>query len=159
MKYFSEITNIPYDSIEELELEEAKALKAQEITAEETTTVVNEIDESQVSEKPSRKQLAAEVEVADDTLREANANLEVAQKQVEELYQQYLKQAEEIISPAKKAVQDAHRARYRAIEKFNREYGAYQVTYTGARAADEVLRAMSELNARTTSMFRNMFWF
>jgi DNA repair exonuclease SbcCD ATPase subunit len=167
MKYFSEITNQPYDTIEELEVEEAKA-KARELietySEKECSTenshdcAISADEEIQVFEKPSRKQLAAEVEVADDKLREANANLEVANTQVEELYQRYLKEAEEIIGPAKRAVQEAHRARYLAIERFNKEYGAYQVTYTGARAADEVLKAMNDL-ARTTNMFRSMFWF
>lgn len=152
MKYFSDVTGKTYETVEELELDEASTLAEEEAVPEEPVEEV-------VEEKPTRKQLAAEVEAADEWVREANVNLEVANKKVEELYQEYLNRAEEIIGPAKKAVKEAHQAKYAAIERFNREFGAYQVTYTGARAADEVLRAMNELNTYTTNMLKRMFWF
>ena len=60
------------------------------------------------------------------------------------------------MEPAKKAVSDAEKAKYKAIKEFNDSYGAYQVTYTGARAAEEMLKTLRELD-RAGSLFDTLF--
>ncbi len=161
MKYFSEVTGEKYDSVEALESAEAAFMRTQ--------TTLNDIDDdaSEIQEemnieipqeKPTKKQLAAEVDAAQEALETANSELAIAEKKVEELSKEYLKTCEEILTPAKQKVQAAQKAKYDAIARFNQEYGAYQVMLTGPRAAAEMIRAIDEMNARTTDMFRR-FWF
>ena len=154
MKYYSEKLDKLFDSQEELLAAEAsKARKKKATTIKEApATVVEE-------EMPSRKQLAAEVETADEKVKEAYVNYEAAKVKVQELSQKYLAEVNNILEPAKKAVKDAEKVRYEAIRRFNDSYGAYQVTYTGARAADEMMKAMSNINSRANSLLRDMFWF
>lgn len=160
MKYFSDVTKEMYETPEALEEAEAAYLEARdgcnddvsELNPELTTNV-----ENKEPQKPTKKQLAKDVEDAEQELQAANSELSIAQKQVEELSKDYLKAVDEILAPAKKRVQEAQQAKYNAISRFNAEYGAYQVTYTGSRAAEEMLRAMDALNARTAHIFRN-FW-
>lgn len=156
MKYFSDVTNEVYDTLE--------ALQAAELLATETT--IDEVDDElevltepmeELPVKPTKKQLAAKVDEADQFLVKANSELALAEKRVEELSQEYLKACDEILRPAKQKVKDAQKAKYDAIAEFNQEYGAYQVLLTGPRAADEMIRAINEMNARTANMFRH-FW-
>lgn len=150
MKYYSEKLDKMFDSIEALK--EAEAVKAKKKKPEVTT-------EKPIEEQvPSKKQLAAEVETADEALKEAYANYESAKTKIEEISKKYLAEVNDILEPAQKAVKDAEKNRYEAIRRFNDSYGAYQVTYTGARAADEMMKAISNINSRASKLFRDMFW-
>lgn len=150
MKYYSEKLDKMFDSIEALQ--EAEAVKVKKKKPEVST---EKLIEEQV---PSKKQLAAEVETADEALKEAYANYESAKTKVEEISKKYLAEVNDILEPAQKAVKDAEKNRYEAIRRFNDSYGAYQVTYTGARAADEMMKAISNINSRANKLFRDMFW-
>lgn len=154
MKFYSEKLDKLFDSKEDLEAAEAAKVSKKKKTKAESTTVEQPTSE----ETPSRKQLAYEVELADESVKEAYANYESAKVKAEELSKKYLAEISEILDPAQKAVKDAEQARYEAIRKFNDSYGAYQVTYTGARAADEMMKAISNINSRATKIFRDMFW-
>lgn len=158
MKYFSDVTKEVYETPEALTAAEEAYLSTvnedlvddvmEDVPVEDSTTVT----------KPTKKQLAANVEIAEKALEDANSELAIAEKQVEELSKEYLKACEEILGPAKQKVKECQRAKYDAISKFNEEYGAYQVLYTGPRAANEMIRAINEMNARTANMFKH-FWF
>lgn len=157
MKFYSDITNEVYETPEALEEAEAKYL---ETSIEEVDDVCEEIAEHlhvAVDEKPTKKQLAHNVEVADEKLKKANSELEIAQQKVEELSKEYLQMVDDILNPAKKAVADAQKEKYDAISAFNDQYGGYQVVYTGSRAAEEMLKCMNRLDAITRSAFRG-FW-
>ena len=155
MKYYSEKLDRLFDSPEELAAAEAPKARKKKIAS-----VVTEASDVPVQEAPpSRKQLAAEVEAADEAVKEAYVNYESAKVKAEELSKKYLAEVNAILEPAKKAVKDAEKVRYEAIRKFNDSYGAYQVTYTGARAADEMMKAISNVNSRANSLIRDMFWF
>lgn len=155
MKYYSEKLDKMFDTIEALREEESKvAIKKKKVATQEPVKT-----EENVSNAPSKKQLAAAVEVADEALKEAYSNYESAKTKVEELSKKYLAEVNNILEPAQKAVKDAEKNRYEAIRRFNDSYGAYQVTYTGARAADEMMKAISNINNRANKLFRDMFWF
>ena len=153
MKFYSEKLNQVFDTPEQLE-EAEKNVKSVSKKRAIKEQVSQEVVDTQT---PTKKQLAADVEAADDKLKEAYANYEAARTRVEELSKKYLEETKEILDPAAKAVKDAEKARYAAIRKFNDSFGAYQVTYTGARAADEMLKAINNLNER--SLLKNLFWF
>ena len=159
MKFYSEKLDCLFDTPEALEeaeaVEKSKSTKSKrKATAEQSTKT-----ETKETESPTKKQLAVEVEIADELVKQAYADYESAKVKVEELSKKYLSDVNEILEPAQKAVKAAEQNRYDAIKKFNDMFGAYQVTYTGARAADDMIKAFSNINDRADKIFRNLFWF
>lgn len=152
MQYYSEKLNKLFDSVEELEREEGKKTSKSATKKTASDKIVNKQDEQTT---PTRKQLAIAVEAADEAVKEAYAKYEAAKAQVEELSKKYLEETDKILEPAKAAVKNAEQNRYEAIRKFNDSYGAYQVTYTGARAADELMKAINRINSKA---IREFFW-
>lgn len=156
MKFYSEKLDKVFDTEEELR------------TAEESTDCLAKEDcckscsecscENEVK-KPSKKQLASDVDDAEAKLSAAYADYEVAKKQVEELSKTYLESVNAILEPAKEAVKSAEEARYEAIKKFNESFGAYQTVLTGDRAAKELVRTMNEINSFQRKFFNHAFWF
>ena len=154
MKFYSEKLDQLFDTQEALlEAEQATKSKTKKSKKEEVAKA-----EAQ-NEVPTKKQLAAEVDAAEEAVKEAYANYEAAKVKAEELAKAYLEEHNRIMSPAEAAVKEAEKKRYEAIRKFNDSFGAYQVTYTGAKAADEMMKAISGINSRANKMFRDMFWF
>ena len=150
MKFYSEKLNKLFDTPEELQAAETPKKKKKAVTepvvTEESATV------------PSRKELASAVESADEKVKQAYADYETAKAKVEELSKKYLEEINAILDPAQEAVKEAERLRYEAVRNFNDNYGAYKVTVTGSRAAEDMIKAISNINAHATNMFRDMFW-
>lgn len=151
MKFYSEKLNRVFDTPEALN--EAEALECTCESCDDEMVTPKEV------KAPTKKQLAADVEAAEQRLKEAYADYEVAKKQVEELSKTYLESVEAILTPAKEAVKKAEQERYDTIRKFNESFGAYQITLTGEKAAKEMLRAMNELNSLNRRVFNNIGWF
>lgn len=155
MKFYSEKLDEMFNTPEELLHAEETTTKKKKRKLENTTKCEATSEESQ----PTRKQLAAAVETADEAVKAAYVDYETAKAKVEELSKQYLEQVEAILDPAKKAITAAEQRRYQAIKKFNETFGAYQVTYTGTKAADELFKALTSLNTRTNRLFTDLFRF
>ena len=150
MKFYSEKLDKLFDTPEELQAAETSKKKKKAATEQPV------VDES--ATVPTRKELASAVEAADERVKQAYADYETAKGKAEELSKKYLEEINALLDPAQKAVKEAERLRYEAIRNFNDSYGAYQVTYTGAKAADEMMKAISNINSRANKMFRDMFW-
>lgn len=150
MKFYSEKLDKLFDSIEELQAAETSKKKKK------TATEQPVVDES--ATVPTRKELATAVETADEKLKQAYADYETAKAKAEELSKKYLEEINALLDPAQKVVKEAERLRYEAIRNFNDSYGAYQVTYTGAKAADEMMKAINNINSKASKIFRDMFW-
>ena len=150
MKFYSEKLDKLFDTPEELQAAETpkkkKKVVAEQSIVDETATV------------PTRKELATAVEAAEERVKQAYADYETARGKAEELSKKYLEEINAILDPAQKSVKEAERLRYEAIRNFNDSYGAYQVTYTGAKAADEMMKAINNINSRANKIFRDMFW-
>ena len=150
MKFYSEKLDKLFDTPEELQAAETPKKKkkavAEQSIVDETATV------------PTRKELATAVEAAEERVKQAYADYETARGKAEELSKKYLEEINAILDPAQKSVKEAERLRYEAIRNFNDSYGAYQVTYTGAKAADEMMKAINNINSRASKLFRDMFW-
>ena len=165
MKYYSEKLNEVFDTPEALEAAEnaiKKSCKHKSCTKTDVNNLNNKCDCKDTSknvEGPTKKQLAANVDEAEEKLKAAYAEYEVAKKQIEELSKTYLESVEAILTPAKEADKKAEQERYAAIRKFNESFGAYQVTLTGDRAAKEMMRAINEMNSIQRKVFNNAFWF
>lgn len=153
MKYYSEKLDRLFDSEEELKVAENPPKKTKKTSSEDSNKPTAE------ENVPTKKQLAAEVEAADVAVKEAYANYESAKVKVEELSKKYLDEINAILDPAKKSVKDAEQRRYDAIKNFNNSFGAYQVTYNGARAAEEFVKALSDMDAKSSAILRDLFWF
>ena len=150
MKFYSEKLDKLFDTPEELQAAETSKKKKKAVNEQPV------VDES--ATMPTRKELASAVEAADERVKQAYADYETAKGKAEELSKKYLEEINALLDPAQKAVKEAERLRYEAIRNFNDSYGAYQVTYTGAKAADEMMKAISNINSRANKMFRDMFW-
>lgn len=150
MKYYSEKLDKMFDTLEALqEAETAKSVKKKRGITVDTSEPAPAV--------PTRKELATAVEAADEAVKDAYAKYETAKVKAEELSKKYLEEVEAILEPARKTVREAEQKRYEAIRKFNDSFGAYQVTYNGARAADELMKAINNINAKT-NLFRDFFW-
>lgn len=103
-----------------------------------------------VTEQPTRKQLAVNVDKAVEALDEAYAQYNQAKLKADELTEQYKNDLAAILDPAKEAVKKAEQEKYDAICEFNKSYGAYTRVYTGAVAHNEFLKAIDEI--------QNNFW-
>ena len=154
MKFYSEKLDKLFDSEEALLLAESASKKTKKNSSDTQTKEVIK-DEPKV---PTKKELAAEVELADEAVKEAYANYQSAKVKAEELSKKFLADVNAIMDPAEKAVKDAEQRRYNAIKNFNDSYGAYQVTYSGSRAAEEFIKAISSMK-RNNSFFKDSFWF
>ena len=162
MKYYSEKLEKLFDTPEALAEEEALLT---ECTCKDCDDNVNEIHTCKCSSKkdnknvdsPSKKQLAAEVDTAENKLKEAYSDYDVAKKEVEELSKKYLEEVNKILEPARQKVKKAEKERYEAIRRFNDCFGAYQITLTGDRAAKEFRRALNEINSIHRNFFNNTF--
>ena len=124
MKYYSEKLNEVFDTPEALEAAEnavKKSCKHKSCTKTDVNNLNNKCDCKDASknvEGPTKKQLAANVDEAEEKLKAAYAEYEVAKKQIEELSKTYLESVEAILTPAKEAVKKAEQERYAAIRKF-----------------------------------------
>ena len=154
MKYFSEKLNQVFDTPEQLQEAELNAAKATK--AKDTKKKVEKDPSAPVA--PTKKQLATDVEQAEEALKKAYAEYELAKKNAQQLSEDYLAAIDALLEPAKKAVKAAEQAKYDAISRFNAEYGPYQVVYTGSKAADELVKAMDRINSRSRSIFDSLFW-
>lgn len=104
----------------------------------------------ELTEQPTRKQLALNVDKAVEALDEAYAQYNQAKLKADELTERYKKDLAALLDPAKEAVRKAEQEKYDAICEFNKSYGVYTRTYTGADAHNEFLKAMDEI--------QNSFW-
>ena len=147
MKYYSEKTNQLYTTPELLADAERK-WDAQNVNKRMAKAVKDEV------KVPSKKELAANVEAAEVKVNEARANMELAKQKAQELSKKYLEELDAIMEPAKQQLKDAQKVRYEAIQQFNDAYGVYTTSYTGARAADEFARALSEITSFFPGIFR-----
>lgn len=138
MKFYSDVTKQLYETMEQLQ-EAENIFLSSDVAQPET--------EKSVHQGPTKKQLASEVEAAENRVREAHANMEVAKQSAKELSQKYLQELDEIMNPAREELKAAQEAHYTAVHKFNAAYGPYTTTYTGARAADEFARVLNSLSS------------
>lgn len=162
MKYYSEKLDQVFDTPEALEdAEDAAMCSCNKVDDDFDDKNLNKCDCKCKEEvkAPTKKQLAADVDAAEEKLKEAYAEYDVAKAQVEELSKTYLESVEAILTPAKEAVKSAEQARYDAIRRFNESFGAYQTVLTGDRAAKEMIRAINEINSMHRKIWNNAFWF
>lgn len=151
MKYFSDITNKTYDTIEQLQKAESTFKEAQKD---------KDLQKQDTKEQgvATKKQLAKKVE---ETTKELNAvldNYDIAKKKAQKIMDAATKEAKEILSKARDEVNVAEDARWKAISEFNKQYGVYTVALTGQTASQEYKRALQRAEDVFNSVFGN-FWF
>ena len=136
MKFYSEQLKRFFDTEEQWLEEEEKAK-----TAIETT-------------KQTKAKLAKAIENADKELDDAYAALTAAEKQVEELQNEYDQRVADIMDPARERIRECIKKRAEAIKEFNEKYGVYTTTYTGNKALNELMRADKIID----DLFKRFYW-
>lgn len=106
-----------------------------------------------------RKTLAADVDKAEKQLTDAYIAYDKAEEKVKALLDEFNKQRNDILEPAKKAVRDAEEARTQAIISYNKQCGPYQKTYTGDKAQEEYLRMVKNFDAVVNNFWKSFFNF
>lgn len=144
MKYFSEVLNKSFDTEKEC------------LEAEKKEQTNKQIIEAQKSKH--KKELAVAIEDADKQLNEANRLYDVAKQKAVDILEKSNKEVKEILETAEKEVKKANEEKLNAILAFNKEFGAYSVTYTGEKAATEYNNIVKSFQSDLRRFFNN-FWF
>lgn len=152
MKYFSEKLNKTFDSEKECLKAEQEYEKVQQQLVADQEKKANEISKR-------KKELSKVIEEAEDKLAEANKLYEIAQEKAAKILEESNKQVKEIMDVAEASVKNAEEAKFNAILNFNKEFGPYSISYTGAKAADEFNRSMKKFNKTFKDMIENLFIF
>jgi hypothetical protein len=164
MKYYSEMLKEVFDT--EKECQEAEALYLEGYEDDPDCDCVKPCDECEESKgckksdevkTPSKKDLADKVQKCEEKVTEARALYSVALEKAKEISKKYHEDIDNLLNPAKKAVQDAEQNKYKALKEFNDAYGVYRVSYSDKKAAEEFDRAIKEFNS-TNRWFNEFFW-
>ena len=141
MKYYSEMLDKLFDTSAQLKIEESDFIAKKKAAEDAEKTKQAQQKQAREALEQSKKQYAAAVESADICVSEAYKVLELAKEDAKKLSEEYIKQLDAIMAPAKKAVADAEAAKFKAIKEFNERFGPYKVNYTGNRAVEEYQRS------------------
>lgn len=139
MKFYSEILNKLFDSEEEVKTAEDSYRKEQE-----EKEAKKKAEALAVSKE--KKELALAIDEAESNLNKAYDEYEEAKAEVKKILDESNKQMLEIITPAKKKIEEAQKAKFKAIADFNSKFGVYTTQYSGDRAYKEFNRAKSWIN-------------
>ena len=127
---------------------------AEKEKAEKQKSQAAETAKSAVSKK--KKELADKINAAENKVNEASAKYNLAKKEAAEIITKAKAEANKLLTDAKENLDNAYKERWQAIQDFNTEFGAYQVTYTGAKALEEYEKAVTQV----FSMWDKFFdWF
>lgn len=148
MKYYSDLTKKIYDTEDELTDAEKTYEKEQEDKKQEALKVSNR-----------KKELSKKIQDADDKITSAHNMYDMALQDIKKLSEEYTKKCDEIISAAKKTLNDAEREKYEAVLEFNKEFGPYRTTYTGEKASEQFNRIQKQLERSCRNFFDNWFLF
>ena len=157
MKYFSEVTKSCYDTEPELVAAEQAFLQQQNSECSKDCDDTMSVSDSK-EKTPTRKQLANNVEQAEQALKDAYKEYDIVKVEIERLSKEYLAKVDELTKPAQEKIKQAEANKYQAISEFNKYYGGYQTIYTGARAAEELLRALNMFDRRAPDSLFKLFF-
>lgn len=103
-----------------------------------------------------KKELAANVQTAEDKVSEALDNYERVREEAHKKVAEAQADANKMLKEAEQKYTDASNERYEALKNFNKEFGAYTTTYTGKQALEEYNRVSKSMSR----VFDNMCkWF
>lgn len=158
MKIISEVTGKEYTTVQECVEAEKTFLAKQE--AEKKAKALKELEEktklSALSAK--KKELADKVEDENDKLDKAYEKYTEAKKQARAIIEEANKKAKELLEPIEKEIRDCKTAKFNALMDFNKQFGAYNVKYTGEKAEKEYNRFLKERDDIWSNFFgKNIF--
>lgn len=161
MKIISEITGKEYKSVQECEQAEKAFLLKQKLEKEEKENYLKKVDEEKnklATISAQKKELANKVEAENDKLDKAYEKYTEAKKQAREIVEEANKKARELLEPIEKEIRDCKTAKYNALMDFNKQFGAYNVKYTGEKAEKEYNRFLRERDDIWNNFFgKNIF--
>ena len=140
MKYYSEKLKTLFDSEDSL-LEAENKAEAEAKAKEEAAAK----EKAELSK--AKQTLANAIDIADKQLDDAYAKLQEARDAVDKIYKEAAIEADEILTPAKNAVNEAEKAKRDAIAAFNDKFGVYRKVYDGDKAEKEFNRFINLYNS------------
>ena len=157
MKYFSELTNKQYNTPEECLEAEREYKKEQKRLSDEIARAVAEKKAKEEALQASKKELAKHIEEATKEVDEATAIYDAAKEKATSILNEANKKANDILSAASVKVKEAEQKRYEAIAAFNKKFGPYTTTLTGAQAANAYKKSLKSINETFANIWNN-FW-
>lgn len=146
MLYYSEILGTIFNTEGDCREAEAAYYEAKKKTEAEEQAKKNEAFVAQ-----QKNEAAQKVELAEKRLSEAYANYEKVSAEVKKILEESNKRMLDIIKPAKEAIADAEKARYKAVCDYNAAYGPYTTTYSAERAKQDFNRLSSWIEGASLS--------
>ena len=149
MRIYSDKTNQFYETVKACE--QAEAIYDKKVADEKAKYEADKkaLEEKVAAEKAlvskRKKELSDAIELADEEYVAACKVYDVAKKQADDIMKEAREKANEILSVAAKDVEVASQKRLNAIAEFNKSFGVYRTTLTGARAADEFNRIFNAI--------------
>ena len=104
-----------------------------------------------------KKELSDAIEKAEENYIAAYNIYDSAKADADRIIQEAQKKANDILAAAAKEVEKASKAKMNAVAEFNKEFGPYRTTLTGAKAAREYNRISSDFD-RMFNKFLGGIW-
>ena len=152
MKYYSEILKVTFNTEKECLDAEAAHIKEQEQKLQATKRKA-------YTPTKRKKELAKQIEEAEQKLKEANNAYELASKNAAEILEKSNAEVKAILDIAKRSVKEAEKRRLEAILKFNEEFGTYSKTISGDEAIAEFNRLQNRFESTIAKFLREFNWF
>ena len=154
MRIYSDILKQFYPDVKACEKAEAEyAIKkaAEEAKFEADKKALEEkvaAEKAAISKK--KKEMADAIELAQEEYAAACKVYDVARKQASDILKKAREEADSVLSVAAKEVEKASEKKMTAVRDFNKSFGVYKTTLTGAKAVEEYNRVVNN--------FFNHFW-
>lgn len=164
MKYFSEILNKNFDTVEELKSAEDKHALAEAAKRDEANKVSKEKKELSTAIDLANDELDEALDYFDDCKNKAREIYEASGKEIAELedkmkkiLEKSNKEAEDILNRGKTKVREAKKKKADALKAFISKYGSYSNKVTGEDAEKEFRRLDYTFNSDFNKLFKDLF--
>ena len=157
MRIYSDILKQFYPDVkacEKAEAEYAAKKAAEEAKFEADKKALEEkvaAEKAAISKK--KKEMADAIELADEEYTAACKVYDAAKKQASDILKEAREKANYVLNVAAKEVEKASEKKMTAIRDFNKAFGVYRTTLTGAKAAEEYNRIVNGFDR-----IFNQFW-
>lgn len=146
MLYYSEKLNSFFNTEKELLVAEKEAdeKEKEEAEKEKAARLAKKKEQREISAE--KKRLSKAIEEADVAIETAKENYCKAQEEATKITEEAQQKINELLTPAKTAINNAHEQKFKLLSEFNKKFGSYTITYTGDKAYNEFKRATDWIN-------------
>lgn len=150
MKFYSEKLDKLFDTEELLNKAEIEA-------HEKEVALKKETEAKELQKTNEKKELAKSVEIAENELDIKYKEYDSAKEQARAILKDAQNKANKLVSDAYNNVKKAQENKYKAVENFNKKFGAYTKVYNGTDAYKEYLKTVDRFNSLFSDYFNRWF--